>query len=351
MTAVVPYRGIVPFGTASGSLSTLAINSSGDKLGAVFDVRDTADLTGAVISYSSLSTSATYKVGFQGVDSSGHPDGTYLGGGSPASTTFTPSGSEGGTCQEYTLDNAYTPTRGERVALVVEYDSGTISSGITLYYRHGVYRMGYPYAVWNIGSGWNMTSYIPCGFGVVQSSNRWGYPVVNHGVTTATTSGHRVAAKINRPTGAGTTYNIVGIEFISSSSTSTDYKIGLWDSSSTLQEAAIAAPVAAVGSGVQIHYFDESSLSDLSYGTDYYLGIERTATGNVTVYDWDCHSTTFAGHWNRGTLATYNGTTWTESTDGHIAEIVPIYSDETCSGGGGAIVNQGLHAIGSGIMA
>lgn len=74
-------------------------------------------------------TPPTYRISLQGVDSNGLPDGVIKGGGSPAQNDFTPPADTtwDGLTKERTLDNPYTAAPGEKLALVIKYQSGTIN--------------------------------------------------------------------------------------------------------------------------------------------------------------------------------------------------------------------------------
>lgn len=79
-------------------------------------------------------TSPLIQVGLQGLDSSGNPDGVYLGGGTPASAIVAPSalGWTANTFQWVNLDNSVVLTRGQRFCVVAEYSSGTVDVGNTI---------------------------------------------------------------------------------------------------------------------------------------------------------------------------------------------------------------------------
>jgi hypothetical protein len=77
-----------------------------------------------------VGTPPTYRISMQGVSTSATaPDGTVLGGGSPASATFTPPADStwNATWQWVALSNSYALTRGQLFAIVVEHSSGTIN--------------------------------------------------------------------------------------------------------------------------------------------------------------------------------------------------------------------------------
>jgi hypothetical protein len=126
-----------PFDIANGggsvSFTNFTINSSAGTADIVvwcFQADTTDAITDLGFRYGARTgTPPTYRISLQGASTSGiGPDGTVLGGGSPASQTFTPPAdtSINGLWQWKTLANSYTPTRGQFLCSVIEYSSGTI---------------------------------------------------------------------------------------------------------------------------------------------------------------------------------------------------------------------------------
>lgn len=107
------------------------LNGSTVKYAWIFQSESTDAITHIGFRYTlRTGTPPVYLADLQSVNTSdGKPSGTILGGGSPASATFTPPASTAwdGTWQWIALTNAYTPAVGDLIAIVIEYSSGTIN--------------------------------------------------------------------------------------------------------------------------------------------------------------------------------------------------------------------------------
>src|SRR5574342_1044592 len=118
-------------GATSSGFATSTLNASGIKIAMIWQNPYTSIPYSTVGYYynSRTGTPPTYKIGLQGVDSSGNPDGIYKTNGSECSATFTPPADTtwNNTWRTETLTAGYTPAIGEFVALVIEYSSGTIN--------------------------------------------------------------------------------------------------------------------------------------------------------------------------------------------------------------------------------
>lgn len=329
----------------------LDMDTTGHKFSAVLQAESTAPITHVGISIDNRNgTPPTFKFGLQGVDANGLPDGTYLGGGSPASGTGVPAAQS--SFEWFALDNAFTPTRGQVMAVVMEYSSGTInaSNTVDIFYRVSNWdeESMFPYTLTNTGAGWVKNSVTHwCGMAIRTASTRTGFPIIAwSGNTTVTTSTHRQALSFTLPAGHGDTFKVLGafLRMISPAVGNT-FKFGLWDASSELQAVTMDTDnFAAVGADKSAYfYFDESTLSTLSYGTLYYLGVEATGTA-VGITRWDIfhadNRLCFPGGDDFG-YATYNGTSW--SDDNTLRPWVDLLIDditEPAGGGGGGIIKQ-----------
>lgn len=138
-----------------GSFGTTDLNSSTLKSGAFFRSIG-KQITKVRLNFASVATPPVYQVSLQGLSAKVTPSGTDLGGGSPTLTTFTPVAGS----QDITLTNAYTPTLGDDVAIVVEYSSGTIgaSNHAVLNIRIGTNTAQNPGILSFNGTSWTGTS-------------------------------------------------------------------------------------------------------------------------------------------------------------------------------------------------
>ncbi len=331
--------------------SNLLIDSSGDKLAVAFqaDVADTITHLGFRYGVRT-GTPAVHKISLQGVGTTGLPDGTVKGGGSPASKTFTPPAdtSWNSTWQWVQLDNSYTTTRGEMLAWVIEYSSGTVdgSNNSTFTYlatNTAESRISVPYPLIDSTGSWAKQNAGYPVWGYKSASNAYGLPIltVPSTVTTLGTNGHRAALKFTLPAGSGDTFKVAGAIFSVSTPASADWKFGLWDAAgSVIQDVTLDADyTSAIGSAFRSHrvIFDESSLTALNFGTAYYLGVERTtvscALAQVDVSAANDLKALAGGDGFH--LATWNGSAWSDVATAR-PFVKPIFDDWTEPAGGGS---------------
>lgn len=310
------------------------MNASGMKYATIFQAQDTNAITHLGF-YANLrqGTPPTYRVSLQGVDAStGYPDGTVKGGGSPASGTFTPPASSAwdSTFQWVALSNSYTPSRGEVLSLVIDYSSGTINGSNFTYFSDYINTTNFafhafPYTANHNGTSWSMTSRqnTPI-YGVRTASTRYGF--VFHGAlyntTSVSTSGYRQALKFNIPTGWCNTFKVKGLRWNGKIAAATGKNpiAGLWTSSTTLQDVTLDSDVNYAPTSVNYvheYYFDESTLSTLTSGTDYYLGLQvaDASSGDILLQAMKLSEANDSLCYPLGTNAcfsSYNGSTWTD---------------------------------------
>lgn len=341
---------------ASLSFTNTTIDSSGDKIGAVFLSETNAAITHVWFRYGlRTGTPPTFRIGLQGVTSGGLPDGTYLGGGSPASATFTPPASTAwdGTGQWIALDNAYTPSYGQAFARVIEYASGTIdgsnNSSFTRGYSAGPQSgNGFPYSTVDTSGSWakSGTGILPV-FGYRTSDKRFGTIFTGQYTTlTAATNGHRSAMHFTLPAEWGDTFALAGIRVYGwVPAAGNSVKWAVWDASSELAAVTQDADHAYQSGATNMLSLYFTTRPTLSFGTKYYIGAEVASSVAVGVRGWQLQeSDDRLAHGlgtNRG-LATYNGSSWTDD-DTVVPQVALILSDvtEPSGGGGGAYVIGG----------
>lgn len=297
--------------------------------------------------------SLTYAVTLEGIDGSGNPNGTDVGGGSPTLTTFVPPASNAwdGTWQWIALTNSYTPTRGQFLAATVRYSSGTISAGNLISLSSHITNApgssyGFPAALRLTGGTWAKQGNIPC-MALRTASSRYGFPIENiYSTRSASTVGHRQALKFRLPDVLDS-FKIAGMQLVASfSSAAAKAPIaGLWNASGVLQNVTLDTEyvIAPTTTWYQSRiYFDETTLSTLSAATDYYLGLEvaDAVSGGVAIGGWQLDSSSDLAAFPGGSdyhLATWNGSAWTD--DQTVRPFVdPIFDDMTKPTGGGGLL-------------
>jgi hypothetical protein len=349
---------------STGTTTTLSgtsawIDDVNEKEAYIFRVPKDVTITHLGINFvSRTGTPPTYRVSIQGVDTSaGNADGSIKGSGN-CYATFTPPASTAwnNTFQWFQLGTSYSAVRGELLAIVMDYYSGTINtsnrSQILEYYSGQMDDVNLcPYAE-NYVSSWSKRNMTPV-FGYKDGASPTfvgGHPSsARTSGTTLGTNGHRAALKFSLPSWFCSTAQICGLRaVINSEAAGGSCKFGLWSSGGMLQDITLDTDLlvspATAHQLVEVH-FDESTLSTLSAGTTYYLGIERVA-GSTILYQ---HSVTTASDLlaypmgDSWILSTYNGSTWSDTATTR-PMVVPIFADITASagGGGGLLVHPGM---------
>lgn len=235
-------------------------------------------------------TPPTYKIGLQGVDAStGFPDGTIKGGGSPASVTFTPPADAtwDGTWRKLTLDNSYTNTQGEGLAIVIAYSSGTVDgsnfSSVTIVdsIAWATGNQGFPLAIAN-NAGARTKNANRAVFAYYTAGNVFGFPAKT-AYTATLTNTLEAAARWILPAGWGTSYQVEGCRMLGiASATGKNPLVRLYSGTTVLQTVTIDTDVLnAAALRVFEVRFPDNPLATLSFGTEYRLGIQyNDAAGN-----------------------------------------------------------------------
>jgi hypothetical protein len=349
---------------ALGAAQNTTLNGSGIAVAWVVQAESSGAISKIRFRYGTRTgTPPTYVLTIEGLDTSGNPDATDKGGGSPTATTFTPPAdtSWDNTIQEITLTNSYTPANaGEVLCFTLRYSSGTAdgsnNSSVTRGFSNAVaVNRGFPYNQSLSAGTWTKNAQAACLAWLVGASSWHGHPVLaTYTTATASTAGHRSAMFITLPSGFGTTFALAGVHFIGKfGAAAGSTKLAIWDDSDTelVSKTIDADWVVSPGTATNgLRLFFDSPLT-LSYGTKYYIGLE-VVSGTVGIAGISGQSSDDIACYPNGTtrgLATYNGTTWTESALTYPLMDL-ILSDITVpsGSGGGAVVIGGLGQTGIG---
>lgn len=342
------------------SQTNLALNASDAALAVAFSPATNDAITHLGFLYGvRTGTPPTYRISLQGLDATGVPDGTVLGGGAPASATFTPPADAtwNSTWRWVALDNSFTPTRGVPIlSMCIEHSAGTIDgSNNSSFARNYGFNAGstfgiLPYIITKASGGAfiKQTAMIPI-YGYRTAANRYGIIATGGGVSTIGTNGHRAVAHLTLPAGWSDTHKLKGAKIgITPPAAGNEFIVGLWDAAgSAIQSATYDSDhLAAIANRIVECYFDEASLTALSFGTKYYLGIERVAASCALTYtDVDEADNRLAWPLESSIgLATWNGSAWAEDNTVY-PSVVPLFDDitEPAGGGGGAVFPDVIH--------
>jgi hypothetical protein len=329
-------------------------DASNDGVGWVFQAVGTDAITHLGFRYGTRTgTPPTYRISIQGVSTTtGLPDGTVVGGGTPASATFTPPADTtwNGTWQWIALDNSFVPTADQEYALCIEYSSGTINasnfSSMTTEDGSGLIPGSLPYAMQLAAGTWSKKFAGRPIFGVRTAASRYGQPYTGQYTTAISTQTHRIAVKFKIPTDATNEYTVSEIMFGGlMGSTGKAPVVGVWNAAGTaLQSRTFDSDVMrnpAAGSMRSNQLRCGGSAATLSAGTSYYFGVEAASAtpGSINITGLQLGNADDRLAYPGGTdwcLATWDGASWTDLTTVYpIAQIHLVSMTQQAGGGGG----------------
>lgn len=347
-------------GGSSASFTNVTLNGGSDgatKVAWVFYAQEDATVTHVGFRQGVKTGTPTngYRMMLQGVSTStGQPDGTDIGGGSPTSATFTP-GSDG-TWQWIALTNSYAVTRGTAYAIVIENtgDQSANYISVTTVDANIGFGTGLPYSTTYASSTWTKgSSAFRCPvWGYKSATQVMGRPYT--GVSYAsnvTTSGNRAAIKFTLPSGWGSTYKIIGVRGKLRAPTSGNSCVfGIWNAAGTaLQSITLDSDVARTTLASDLELWFSGTLATLDFGTTYYLGLESVSSSSVSILGIDVQDAADRDAWPLGEnrcYAVWDGSDWDAETTTKLPLVDLILSDITPpSGGGGGpvhLINGGL---------
>lgn len=344
------------------TFTNFAVDAATDGIGAALQAIDANPITHIGFRVGArVGTPPTYIVGLESqLGTTGFADGTYLGGGTPASATFTPPADTtwDGTWQWVALANAYTPTRGETIAPTIRYSSGTIDASNHTTFTNEVSNLNegvahsFPVSLRLTAGTWTMRSGAHS-LGIRTASTRYGNVIQNVYITrSASTVGLRQAIKFTLPAGSGDTKKILGFRFIGSiaSGAGKNPIAGLWDATTVIQNVTLDSDRVDSPTTQFCEYrifFDEVTLTSLVFGTAYYLGLEvaDATAGGVLLNGIQLASADDIAAYAGGSdfiFSTWNGSAWAD--DATVRPMVEFILDDVTepTGGGGMLVHPGM---------
>jgi hypothetical protein len=308
------------------SAQNFSVDGSADRVGMIFQAETADQITAVGFRHASLTgTPPTYKVSIQGVAAANRfPDGTIKGGGTPASATFTPTAGGGygsGTWHWISLDNAYTPSRGELLAIVIEYNSGTINGSNFSAFSYGAGATSgrhMPYAVTDSGAGWASSAGSQILIGGIKGAAvipvAGMLPLETLGAVSSLAGTTEAGFAFTVPSGWADTFQVLGARMkMRGLSTGQSWVMTLYSSPtsspSVLQQITFDSDNANAWANTVGRFdavFDEASLSSLTAGTEYgigFVGINTTVDLGIYTLEVDAGGD-FVG-WPFGQNVTY----------------------------------------------
>jgi hypothetical protein len=281
------YGEMLPIGESTFSYTSFTLDQTTDAIEMLFQADEAITITKLGYRVNTITgTSPVFKISLQGISGAGLPDGTIKGGGSPASATFTPAAAPNWTW--VTLDNAYTCTRGEFLAVVIQQNSGTIDASNNANFSHSYSSFGtwsFPHSIQNNNGTRTMQNNEPV-LGYASSTVAYGRPsasITSTAINSGTTP-DEVAFAFTIPATLLSTYQVAGVWFpCTTPNTGTTVKLILYDGTTVLQDVTYDSDYSASPGGTHNNirgFFDEATLSTLNAGSTYRIGIQpQTATG------------------------------------------------------------------------
>jgi hypothetical protein len=330
-------------GFLNGGFTSLALNEATDQIEYIFQAQQALVVSRLGFRYNlRAGTPPTYKISLQGVDGSGRADGTIKGGGTPASATFTPPASTAwdATWQWVNLDNTFTIARGDLLAVVIIYSSGTVDASNNSQFTaaHGTFRAqgGLPYAVtFNAtGSVTSRATGLAC-IGYGSTTVAAGYPIgtqTNVAINSGT-SPNEIALFFTVPSGLANTVQVAGARlWCSSLVAATTHKLILYDTNGTsvLQTVTFDSDhIVATTNQVMEIYFTDATLASLQVGSTYRLAVQPQAATNIGIVTYDFGAAADQAAWPGGQSMQYSSKTagvWTELATRR-PMIIPLLAD------------------------
>lgn len=341
-----------PNGTVS-AFTNFTVSASTSGWGAIFQPWTADAITHLGFRYGARAgTPPTFSMRLEGVDASGNPDGSDVGGGSATAKTFTPPADAtwDGTWQWIALTNSYTPTRGQFLASTIRYSSGTIDGSNNSSFSRTAPGLSafdeFPYTATMTASAWTKINTAGPVFGWRTASGRFGFIAQsNYNTNTANTATHQSGMYFTVPAAWGTSYQVVGLAFYGRiAAAAGSAKVNLYQTDGTLlQSTTIDGDhmAAAGGTGGFRIVFQDTNLATLTTGTKYYAVIE-VVSGVVGIKGFNIaeagDASAFANGINRGLVT--NAGSYSETTT--VMPICELILDgitvPSGSGGGGYVI-------------
>lgn len=344
----------VPVSNSPSSMATFILDATTDTIEYIFDVEENATITRLGFRYGARAgTPPTYRISLQGVNASGRADGVILGGGTPASATFTPPASTAwdGTWQWVNLTNSIAVVRGQKCAMVIDYSAGTIAaanSGTFTTYWAGQL-LTFPTVVDNNAGTPTIRSSQPV-FGYGSATKAYGFPVKDQAGDSFTTTEEGISFVLS--SSAGNTFTVPKMNLLLRNDVVGNvYRFRIYGSDGTTVLAANDLDGDSIAAATwQPCGVTLDTLATLSFGTTYYAAVSRLSgaqgwrlyRANVNaVAEWDAvpggQNFASVSRAAAGTGAWTTTTTQRRLWDLWVGDITPP------SGGGGSkrVINSG----------
>lgn len=276
-----------PSGTYGETIHS--INSVSSNFAAFFLAPEDVTITHLGVAYNlRTGTPPTQRISLREVALDGLPESTPI-----ASKTFTPPAdtSWDGTFQWLELVNPYPASRGEKLAMVLEYLSGSVSNSNRSRYFVSIdnSRGGsghFPYGITNNGSQVK-SAHMPV-FGYKSSSRSYGMPLKSITEETINSPG-QAGLRFLLDQGFGSTFRLLGASFVGRLAATSGHTIDmvLYDASGDevhrVSRDADHSFSATVHDCEHDFFFDDATLEELEFGQEYFLVLSPGGVSTATL--------------------------------------------------------------------
>lgn len=292
MARIVPLRlpvYLTGFDFTGGGVTKHTLDGTTDALEFVFQAQEAITIVDLGFAYGNRTgTCPAYRISLQGVTALGRADGTIKSSAN-AFVNFTPPATTAwdDTFRWQTLGASYTCTRGEFLAIVISYSSGTINAS-------NCSSFGYTQAS-SRGNQWPFPITVEAGVGTRRqaspiyayrsSSSTYGAPYQGHtmGNFSSDSSPDERALRFVIPVDICSTYTLAGVDLnIGNPAANKSFKIILYTGTTVLQTLTVDSDQnqSVSSNNWSEFYFQETTLSNLTAGSVYYLGFQPQETSN-----------------------------------------------------------------------
>lgn len=331
---VPPY----PFGIGFAGTSNLLIDATGEKAAFVIEIPKTGTITSVGFLTNTVLTSQTLRASLQTL-SGGNPTGTFYGG----STQGTQAAPASNTYNEVTLGTPASVTRGDRVGLVVEWDSTVGSANIAYTGSSGGLAGNFPNSnlfttSWASNSGFPICSLGYSGtFYPVRGCWPWSVPPTQLTFNSGSSPNeYALAFQLPFPCTASGFWGLINPANV----TTDDITINLYQGTTLLSSLSLPAVTFQSTAGHNLGQGDFPAAINLVANTQYYLSVLPATTGNIHVDVFNTLDAAHMGAFPGGTaftLATRAGGAWTAvpAQRPMLGLYLDSFQDGTGGGGGG----------------
>lgn len=297
----VPLSKHVNTGGTTVAFSTFVIDGTTDECAWIFQVEKAITITQVGFRVSTITgTPGELTVSLNTVDgATGFPSATIVGGGSPASVAIASPAASFTAGQVYwaTLTNSHAAVAGEILSIKLDPTAGTWDASnsvtVTMTFTMWADRVGTPYAVTAPSGTYAKSANYPV-YGIRGTSDTHGCPIETFTSVTldSGTNPNQVGAVFTLPAAWGSTYAVRGFYVLLArpNSANQTFDIVLYDSDGITElqvmnyDSEIIGTTSGSGTRLCEFYFDESTLSTLSFGTKYYIFIRPlTTSGDIVI--------------------------------------------------------------------